>query len=260
MLTVMNRRKFVSAATAAGLAAAAPAGVANKALIELRRYQLRNGDQMARVSAYLKDGLLPAAKRAGLGPCGAFNAVIGEGSPFVLAMLSYPSLAGVEEGWTKIMADADHKKAYADMHSMEKEPSYARMENSLLRSFDSWPQVTTPSAGAAPHIFELRTYENKNEIAAARKDKMFDDGEAAIFKRLGFQPVFFGRTIVGRNMPNLVYMVTFDNLAAREKLWSSFGGDEEWKKLRATPGLSDPQVVSNISNAILRPLPFSPIK
>jgi hypothetical protein len=30
--------------------------------------------------------------------------------------------------------------------------------------------------------------------------------------------------------------------------------------LRAQPGLSDAEIVSNISNAILRPLPFSPIR
>ena len=47
---------------------------------------------------------------------------------------------------------------------------------------------------------------------------MFNDAEAGIFKRLGMQPVFFGETIVGSNMPNLTYMVTFDSLAAREKL------------------------------------------
>ena len=48
-------------------------------------------------------------------------------------------------------------------------------------------------------------------------------------------------------------MLSYENLAAREQLWSKFGADPEWKKLRATPGLSDAEIVSNISNAILRP-------
>ena len=42
--------------------------------------------------------------------------------------------------------------------------------------------------------------------------------------------------------------------------WRAFGSDPQWQKLRATPGLSDPEIVSNISNSILRPLPFSPIQ
>jgi len=73
-------------------------------------------------------------------------------------------------------------------------------------------------------------------------------------------PVFFGTTFVGRDMPNLTYMLAYDDLAARDKTWSAFGKDPGWQKLRATPGLSDPEIVSNISNAIVRPLAFSPIR
>jgi hypothetical protein len=89
---------------------------------------------------------------------------------------------------------------------------------------------------------------------------MFDDGEIAIFRRLGLTPVFFGQTLIGANMPNLTYMLAFDNLAAREKAWQAFAQDPEWQKLRAQPGLSDAEIVSNISNSILRPLPGSDIR
>jgi hypothetical protein len=74
------------------------------------------------------------------------------------------------------------------------------------------------------------------------------------------QPVFFAETFVGQRMPNLVYMLSFDNLAAREKLWQAFGADPEWQKLRSQPGFNDQENVSNISNSILRPLPFSDIR
>jgi len=136
-----------------------------------------------------------------------------------------------------------------------------RMENSLLRAFDSQPAIAIPKpAEKGSHIFELRTYESNSYQAARRKIKMFDDAEAGIFRRLGMQPVFFGQTIVGRNLPNLTYMLTFDDLGARDRLWSAFGADAEWKKLRAEPELADALIVSNISNTILRPLPFSMIR
>jgi hypothetical protein len=89
---------------------------------------------------------------------------------------------------------------------------------------------------------------------------MFGDGEIAIFRRCGMLPVFFGQTVIGRDLPNLTYMLAFDDLAARDKAWGAFGKDSDWQKLRATPGLSDAEIVSNISNAILRPLAFSPIR
>ena len=132
----------------------------------------------------------------------------------------------------------------------------------MLRAFDGWPTLQVPptTPQRAARIFELRTYESANEKAGRRKIKMFDDGEAAIFKRLGMMPVFFGRTLIGQNLPNLTYMLAFDDLASRDKLWRDFGSDPEWRKLRAQPGLSDAEIVSNISNSILRPLAFSPIR
>jgi hypothetical protein len=136
------------------------------------------------------------------------------------------------------------------------------MESTLLRAFNGMPALEVPASDGkrAARIFEMRTYESVNEKASRRKIKMFEDGEIAIFRRLGMTPVFFAQTLVGRNMPSLTYMLTFDDLASRERLWGKFGSDPEWQKLRAQPGLSDAEIVSNISNSILRPLAFSPIR
>jgi hypothetical protein len=106
----------------------------------------------------------------------------------------------------------------------------------------------------------LRRYESPTEVTLARKLKMFNGGEIAIFQKLGMRPVFFGETIVGPRMPNLVYMLSFDDLTAREDLWRKFGSDPDWKKLSAPPDVHDSEIVSNISNAILQPLKFSLIR
>ena len=125
-----------------------------------------------------------------------------------------------------------------------------------------FPTVTPPPAreNHTTRIFELRTYESPTEKTLARKIQMFGDGEIEVFQRVGMATVFFGQTIIGPRMPSLSYMVGFDDLAAREKLWSAFSADPDWQKLRNTPSLSDAEIVSNISNAILRPLPFSAIR
>jgi NIPSNAP len=256
----MNRRKFLTAAASTGLAGGASSAAARNAIFELLYFRLRNGSQVQRTADFLNRHFVPAIKRAGAGPMGFFNALIGEQSPFVLALLSFPSLAAIETATEKMTADKEFQSGVDEYNSLS-ELSYMRMENSLLRAFDSWPQITVPKPPQkGSHIFELRTYESSNRRAAQRKIKMFNDAEAAIFQRLGMQPVFFGETIVGRNLPNLTYMLTFDDLAARERLWGAFGSDPEWKKLRAQPELADALIVSNISNTILRPLPFSQIR
>ena len=54
-------------------------------------------------------------------------------------------------------------------------------------------------------------------------------------------------------------MLTFVNMAARDRNWGVFGADPDWKKLSTTPGYTDPEIVSNISNLFLRPAPYSQI-
>jgi hypothetical protein len=253
----MKRRNFMSAA--AGLAAAAQTAPPKNAFFHLLYFYLRTGPQVERTTQYLKQVFLPAAGRVGLGPIGFFMPIIGERSPFILSLASYPSLASMETIHNRFGEDKEFGKGWEDYNTIN-DPAYVRMENTLLRAFDSMPALETPEPRQTARIFELRTYESVNEKASRRKIKMFDDGEIGIFRRLGMTPVFFGQTLVGRNLPNLSYLLAFDNLAARERLWGSFGADPEWQKLRAQPGLSDAEIVSSISNTILRPLPFSPIR
>ena len=221
---------------------------------------MRNGPQTERTSDFLSRHFLPAAQRLGIGPVGFFSAMIGEESPFFLALASYPSADAFAAAMERMASDKEFQKGFEEYNSMA-ELSYIRMENSLLRAFDYLPAIALPPAGnRPPRLFELRTYESNNVKAAQRKIRMFNEGEAAIFQRLGMAPVFFGETIVGRNLPNLTYMLSFENMAARDKLWSAFGSDPDWQKLRAQPGYADAEIVSNISNSILRPLAFSPIR
>ena len=37
-------------------------------------------------------------------------------------------------------------------------------------------------------------------------------------------------------MPNLTYMLVYEDMAARDKQWAAFAADPEWRKLSTTPG------------------------
>ena len=257
----MKRRNFVSGSAAAMMAAPAEAETPKNQIFHLLYFYMRSGTQVDRTTQYLANVFLPAAKRAGLGPAGLFSPVIGERSPYILSLVSYPSFAAMETIHSKFAEDKEFSKGWDDYNNIA-DPPYIRMESTLLRAFDGMPALEPPPTDAkrAARIFELRTYESVNEKASRRKIKMFEDGEAAIFRRLGMLPVFFGQGIIGTNLPSLTYMLAFDDLASRERSWRSFGADPEWQKLRARPGLSDAEIVSNISSAILRPLAASAIR
>jgi NIPSNAP len=255
----MNRRNLITAAAA--LSVPAPGAAPKNAIFELRYFRMRNGAQVQRTSDFFAKCFLPAAERLGIGPLGFFNALIAEQSPFLLSLASYPSLTAMEIAMDKMAADKEFQKGFSEYNSMS-ELSYMRMESSVLRAFDTIPGIEVPPSEAkrTPRIFELRTYESNNVKASKTKIKMFDDAEIKIFRRCGMLPVFFGETLIGRNLPNLTYMLAYDDLAARDRVWKAFGADPEWQKLRSTPGFTDPEIVSNISNSLLRPLPFSPIR
>jgi len=257
----MRRRNFVSLSTAAGLAGASQAANPKNALFHLRYYYLRQGTQPGRTQKYLSDVWLPAAQRAGIGPVGFFSPMFGERSPYILSVASYASFPALEAVANQFAGDKEFVKASEEYNSIQ-DPPYVRLESELLRAFDGSPAMEAPPTDPKrpARIFELRTYESLNEVTVQRKAKMFDDGEAGIFRRLGMNPVFFGVAIFGKNLPKLCYMLSYDDMAAREKLWRAFGSDPEWQKLRVQPGLSDAEIVSNISNPILRPLAFSPIR
>jgi hypothetical protein len=259
---VMTRRDMLASTAAGGIALSADGAAAKNAFFELRYIRMRNSpaEQVRRTSDFLSKGYVPAARRAGIGPLGFFSGVFAAGTPFTLVLSTHPSLAAMEAAREKLAADSEFQKVLAEYNSGE--VPYVRMESSLLRTFDSIPAIEVPptESNRPARIFEMRTYESNNETTLRRKIKMFDDVEIAAFRRSGMQPVYFGETIVGPNMPNLTYMLTFDNMAARDKAWQAFSADPEWKKVRAQPELSDALIVSNISDSILRPLAFSDIR
>ncbi len=101
---------------------------------------------------------------------------------------------------------------------------------------------------------------SRNLKASLTKIKMFEEGEIAIFRKTGLLPVFFGQTVVGTGLPSLTYMLAYDSVEAREENWRKFISHPDWIKLRAMPGYSDAEIVSNIHSCFLRPTNYSPIR
>lgn len=231
----------------------------HNAYLELKVWRLHNSaeNQAERVSNFLSRGLAPALEHQGAKLLGAFANVIGNDGPFYVSLVRYDSLGAMQNATEALAADAGYQ-ASVDQISGGNGLPFVRVDSSILRSFDVMPEPAIEHAQPS-RIFELRTYESQSFAALRRKVGMFNEGEAAIFKRLGFRPVFFGETVAGPSQPNLKYMLSYKDLAERDRLWGEFGKDPEWQKLRSRPGLSDNEIVANISNVILAPLAFSAI-
>lgn len=268
----IDRRSLLAGVVASGAAvsgaaarprAPAPPPGATPEVYELRSYHLVHGPMRQRLDAYLADAFIPAARRAGCGPVGAFTTAIGPDSPTVHVLIPHRSLADFAALPGRLAADARHVAAarpFAD--APPGDPPYVTLDVKLMRAFPHLPRVEVPAATGTGtgRIFELRTYHSHGDAAGATKIDMFDTGgEIAIFRRNGLTPVFFAQDLTGARLPSLTYLLTFPDLATRERNWGRFGADPAWRALIATPGLTDPEITTGIMNQILAPTPYSQI-
>ena len=232
-----------------------------KQYFELRRYHLLTGKKKNRVGDFLRDSAIPALNRLGVGPVGAFTVLHGPNQPTLYVLLPHPSLESVATLSERLLADKQLKtKGASFLGAGLDDPAYGRIESSLMVAFDDMPRLEVPPqlSQKKPRIFELRIYESHSLQAGKKKVEMFNaGGEIAIFRRTGLRPVFFGETVVGAQMPNLTYMLAFDDMSARDAAWQSFRVDSDWAKLRKDEQYAD--TVSNITDIILRPASFSQI-
>ena len=265
----MDRRQFTTGAAAMSALLTTPAHAADspRTFLELTTWRLHNSDelQLKRVSDYLETGRFPALTRASSKPIASLTNLIGPDGPSILSITQYNSLAAMQQTLAALEADEAHQKALQTFSSGPGLP-FVTIESSLFQSLAIIPAPVLPTdaptddATRPPRIFELRTYQSQSFTARQKKAAMFNNGEIGIFERLGMRPVFIGESVIAPRQPNITYMLSFDSLAEREKHWQAFSNDPEWKKLSAPPELKDAQIVANISNTILRPLPFSPLR
>jgi len=168
------------------------------------------------------------------------------------------ALAGIEN---RLAQDAEYSKAGSDfLKAPAKEPAYHAMEISLLQAFEGFPRMKAPAAVAdhKPRLFEMRTYASPSEESHRRKVEMFNSAEIALQAKLNMGAVFYGDTIAGSRMPNLTYLLCFNNLADREKKFSDFNDSAEWKALSTDPKYPQ-EIVATVTNIILSPTSYSQV-
>lgn len=234
---------------------------------ELREYTFANTDQQKLVEVYYQQAAIPAYNRLGSKQLGVFREEIIEEDaakrenpdaiPKLYVLIPYASMDVFAKAQENLLKDAVYQKAAASyLKATAKAPAYQRIQSSLMKSFTHLPTLVAPPKKA--RLFELRRYEGHSEDAVRRKVSMFNEGgEIEIFNRTGLSPVFFGEALIGPHLPNLTYMITFDDMAEHDKNWKKFGEDPEWIRIKDLPEYAD--TVSHIERTFLKPTDFSQI-
>lgn len=267
----MKRRSFVKASLLTG----SLSGISNMAgfasdhsatqkkgkeeFYELRTYLLKNQEQQKLVEDYFRDAAIPALNRLGSRNIGVFRELTPGEVAKLFVLIPFPSLGDFLRVHERLANDAAYLKTGAlYLEAPATAAAYERIESSIFKAFSGMPKIEVPEKKS--RIFELRRYESSGEMAAKKKIEMFNSaGEISIFKRVGLTPVFFGEALIGQAMPNLTYMLTFDDMAEHDQNWKTFGSDPDWKKISAMPEYANAKIVSKITRTFLTPADFSQV-
>jgi hypothetical protein len=234
---------------------------AEKDIYEIKVYRMKTNDQVSQVDNFLKNAYLPALHRLGVSSVGVFKNVgidsAVEKSIYVwIPLRSLEQINRIEDG---LSTDVTYNKDGAAYLNVPFDaPAYSRIETIVLRAFNKMPHFQSPSLKGDPaeRIYELRSYEGSGEKLHRQKVRMFNEGgEIPLFKRLGFNAVFYAEVLAGSHMPNLMYMTSFDNKASRDEHWKNFSADPEWKRLSALPEYQ--HTVSKADIILLHPADYS---
>jgi hypothetical protein len=266
----MNRKSFIKTAVVAGATGSVTAAMAKPILkkdrqkqhqefYELRVYTLKNQTQQKLVEDYFQQAAIPALNKLGSKNIGVFTEMKPADQTKIFVLIPFSSLDAYLKVQDNLLKDATYQKAGAAyLQAPATDPAYDRIESSLLQAFSTTPKLLAPEK--KQRFFELRRYESASELTGKKKIEMFNEGgEAAIFKKLDFKPVFFAETLIGEMRPNLTYMITFYNMEDHDAKWKSFGGNPDWKRISSMPEYSDKKNVSRITSTFLLPAAFSQI-
>lgn len=233
----------------------------------LKVYHVKDKNQEERLDNYLQQAYLPALHRAGVAKVGVYKPVedAAKPKPDTAAKQVYVFIPfTATEQFFKLDEKLAKDKQYAAagksfIHTPHDKPLYNSYETMLIEAFAGMPGIHSPKFTSSPaeRVYELRSYESATDKLHLNKVSMFNNGEIDIFKKLGFNAVFYGRVLAGGKMPNLVYMTSFENMATRDKKWKEFGADPDWKKLKDLP-----EYANNMKHAdiyLLHPTAYSEI-
>lgn len=233
----------------------------NRQLYQLKIYSFKNSEQANLTDSFLSGSYLPAMKKLGISNIGVFKTRDDEVDSLskTYVLMPFKSLDDFLKLDTKLLNDdvfLQSGKEY--LNASHTNPPYNRIQSVLLRAFEDMPIMELPklSGPKSERIYELRSYESATEALYRNKVEMFNaGGEIKIFSKLDFNAVFYAEVLSGANMPNLMYMTTFENMDARDAHWKNFVDSEDWKTLKV-----EPQYQNNVSHAdimLLKPAEYS---
>jgi len=218
--------------------------------------------QLDAVHARLRDVVLPALGRNGLGCVGVFTPA-GENLEGLVHLVvssggnggqpAAGELLANDAGWQALLAGRDGKPALATQRSMQR-----------LRTTAWSPQ---PDAGqqATPRMFELRTYTCPDAAKREALLRRFESHTMKLFAKHGMTNVIYWTPDGGPDADTkLVYLLAHDSTAAAKESFAAFRQDPDWIAAKTASetaaGGSLTTKEKGVVSEFLSPAAYSPLR
>ncbi|MCP5120308.1 MAG: hypothetical protein GY953_56660 [bacterium] len=223
------------------------------------RFYLKHGTQLGRFHEFAKNTLLPMLASIHTGPRIVFEAIVAEHMPQVATIFGVSSMDEYFRIHEKMASDEEFIRAFAAWEDGPEQPA-EHYSSTLLEATDYSPAIDSDARATEPGIFELRVYHSPSQRQLAALNERFAGPEIRIFHRVDIHPLFYSETVFGPWMPSLVYLIPFASLAERERAWSAFAADPDWRKVRQESIDRHGNIASVVQMTLFKAADYSPVR
>jgi hypothetical protein len=218
--------------------------------------------QLDAVHVRLRDVVLPALGRKGLGCVGVF-APAGENLEGLVHLVvssggnggqpTAGELLANDAEWQALLAGSDGKPALATQRSMQR-----------LRT-TAWSPLPDAGPQATPRMFELRTYTSPDAAKRVALLRRFESHTMKLFAKHGMTNVIYWTPDGGPDADTkIVYLLAHDSTAAAKESFAAFRQDPDWIAAKtaseAAAGGSLTTKEKGVVSEFLSPAAYSPLR
>lgn len=192
-------------------------------IVAFESFCAKNIDHLPPLHSYLSETLEPAMQQAHAAPVLYLESIIAPKAPQVLAVTSYANFEGMLAVREQVSANANVRQARTQLESSES-----------LREVQSQVLVAPPGSFELP-ANPARFHKSVIELSAFSAPG-WQAGHGArateILNRAGIRPVANALHAPGEHLPQLTFLMPFENVGASLEAWAKLDANAEWRHVR----------------------------
>lgn len=220
---------------------------------ELRIYETSPGG-LGALNEGFANSTIKQFEKHGIQSFGYWTELIGTSNRLVY-IVGFEDMAHRERAWNSFRQDPERQERMRGIAQQSGPPLVTRITNAILT-----PTAYSPKApkGGNGWVYELRKYDALPGHLPALNER-FANTTTRLFEKHGIHNIGYWTEEVGVSN-RLDYMVAYESLGVRDQVWGAFGQDPEWQEATRKSREAGRPVVSQITNTILRPTDYSPLR